>query len=114
MGGKTKTSLIHYIPKLNLHLNQNFFSQDFFFEMMMKLSGVFLVIAVLAFEKPATAQFPNFCTQEPEVGRCMMAIPRFYYDPYTNSCQSFIYGGCGGNANNFKSKRECKMTCKRI
>uniref|UniRef100_A0A670Z337 BPTI/Kunitz inhibitor domain-containing protein n=1 Tax=Pseudonaja textilis TaxID=8673 RepID=A0A670Z337_PSETE len=25
--------------------------------------------------------------------------------------QKFLYGGCGGNANNFKTIKECESTC---
>merc|ERR1712221_40863 len=108
--------LIHYIHKPNLLLSQDFFSsQELFFEMMVKLSGVFLVVAALAYVKPTTAQMPDArCTQKPEVGLCKALYHNFYYDPDTNSCLSFIYGGCGGNENNFESKKVCEKTCKRI
>jgi len=36
---------------------------------------------------------------------------RFYFDPATNSCITFIYTGCGGNGNRFESKADCLSTC---
>ncbi|XP_046545162.1 carboxypeptidase inhibitor SmCI-like isoform X2 [Haliotis rubra] len=51
------------------------------------------------------------CNLKPEVGRCRAAIPRFFYDPDTDTCKEFTYGGCGGNGNNFKTKAECEDTC---
>ncbi len=36
---------------------------------------------------------------------------RFYYDPDTTSCVSFVYSGCGGNGNKFDSMSECLSTC---
>lgn len=29
----------------------------------------------------------------------------------TQYCQEFIYTGCRGNRNNFKTQRECEQTC---
>ncbi|XP_033928007.1 kunitz-type protease inhibitor 2 [Melopsittacus undulatus] len=41
------------------------------------------------------------------VGRCRAAVPRFWFNSTSGSCQSFTYGGCDGNANNFPTEREC-------
>jgi hypothetical protein len=35
---------------------------------------------------------------------CEAYMPRFYYNSAKKSCQEFIYGGCGGNENNFVTK----------
>lgn len=51
------------------------------------------------------------CGLSPEQGHCRAAFPKFYYDPSSASCQSFLYGGCGGNANNFDSVEECMNRC---
>ena len=29
----------------------------------------------------------------------------------TNNCESFNFGGCGGNENNFETEEECRNTC---
>ncbi|XP_067682195.1 carboxypeptidase inhibitor SmCI-like [Haliotis asinina] len=51
------------------------------------------------------------CELKPEVGRCKARKRRFFYDPETKKCRRFYYGGCGGNANNFKTKAKCEETC---
>lgn len=51
------------------------------------------------------------CSLSPEGGLCRAYFPKFYYDPDTASCQSFVYGGCGGNANNFNTIEECMAAC---
>ncbi|KAG8131489.1 putative Kunitz-type serine protease inhibitor 4 protein [Naja naja] len=54
---------------------------------------------------------PKFCLLHPDPGPCSGYFPRFYYDPVSNECQMFIYGGCQGNANRFETKDECQRTC---
>ena len=38
---------------------------------------------------------------------CVKNICRFYFDPDTSSCISFVYTGCGGNENRFDKKADC-------
>ncbi|KAF1377414.1 hypothetical protein PFLUV_G00200570 [Perca fluviatilis] len=51
------------------------------------------------------------CEQTPEIGRCHAAIPRYFYNSSSVSCQLFTYGGCGGNQNNFKTEKKCMQRC---
>ncbi|GFO28193.1 kunitz/bovine pancreatic trypsin inhibitor domain protein [Plakobranchus ocellatus] len=51
------------------------------------------------------------CLLPKVVGRCRAAFPRFYYNNRTNSCERFIFGGCRGNANNFKRLTDCQQRC---
>ncbi|KAH8369036.1 hypothetical protein KR200_004519 [Drosophila serrata] len=44
--------------------------------------------------------------------KCAAFMPSHSYHPDSNSCQSFIYGGCGGNENRFESLEECEAKCK--
>ncbi|XP_017047554.1 male accessory gland serine protease inhibitor-like [Drosophila ficusphila] len=43
---------------------------------------------------------------------CKAYIPSFSYHADSNSCQRFIYGGCGGNDNRFMFKEYCEQKCK--
>lgn len=36
---------------------------------------------------------------------------RWYYDDERGNCVSFIYEGCGGNQNNFRSLESCNNFC---
>ena len=51
------------------------------------------------------------CDQPPEQGPCNASITRYYFDPDVNDCQTFIYGGCGGNANNYATYDLCMTAC---
>ncbi len=54
---------------------------------------------------------PDVCGLAPETGPCLAAFQRWYFDRSTNSCQSFTWGGCGGNDNNFESAELCVGMC---
>merc|ERR1712014_94969 len=51
------------------------------------------------------------CSLEPVVGFCRAAHSRYFFDPETNECRPFIYGGCGGNDNNFPDLETCFDVC---
>ena len=48
----------------------------------------------------------------PQTGHCRGYFPRYHFDEASGQCEKFIYGGCGGNENNFKTLKECQQTCK--
>merc|ERR1712176_600989 len=52
----------------------------------------------------------KICAQPVEVGVCRAMIPRYYYDS-EEGCVEFYWGGCGGNENNFRSKKDCEDFC---
>ena len=47
----------------------------------------------------------------PETGECRGAFSRWYYNTNSDKCEVFIYGGCGGNENNFGTRDECEGKC---
>eukprot|EP01083_Nonionella_stella_P171913 588376_1 len=53
----------------------------------------------------------DFCRLPSQTGRCRGAFPRFFYDSGTEKCETFNYGGCGGNQNRFRSQKECSNKC---
>ncbi|XP_047457388.1 tissue factor pathway inhibitor a isoform X2 [Mugil cephalus] len=55
---------------------------------------------------------PEWCFSPVEVGTCDRTERRFAYNPSTKRCQMFTYSGCGGNKNNFKSRKHCVHKCK--
>lgn len=54
------------------------------------------------------------CLLQVNEGPCRGDIERYYYNTITQKCELFSYGGCQGNANNFRSFQECQKTCFRI
>ncbi|KAH8413134.1 hypothetical protein KR009_008198 [Drosophila setifemur] len=62
---------------------------------------------------------PEMCSQQPSMAgmaqdsaACMAYMPAWTYDASKNSCSEFVFGGCGGNSNQFSSKNECEKACK--
>lgn len=53
----------------------------------------------------------DVCELPEEPGPCRAYIPRWAHDPETGQCEQFIYGGCGGNPNNFTTQAACEQEC---
>ncbi|XP_070600480.1 papilin-like [Erythrolamprus reginae] len=56
-------------------------------------------------------QAQDLCHLPKRGGLCMAFMPRWFYNWHTGACEHFIYGGCGGNANNFNTLKECELRC---
>ncbi|OXB66523.1 hypothetical protein ASZ78_011638 [Callipepla squamata] len=39
-------------------------------------------------------------------------LSRFFYNTSSMACETFLYGGCLGNGNNFYSEKECLQACR--
>jgi hypothetical protein len=80
-------------------------------------------VSLLKFKKSKTVHIiminsflADVCTLKKDSGMCRAAVTAWYFDPPTDSrnkgeCKNFIYGGCGGNANRFASKKKCDDMC---
>ncbi|MXQ96125.1 hypothetical protein E5288_WYG020210 [Bos mutus] len=55
--------------------------------------------------------YEEHCIAKAVTGPCRAAFPRWYFNAEENSCDNFIYGGCRGNKNNYRSKEECMQQC---
>lgn len=53
----------------------------------------------------------NPCHLSEAPGPCRGLLSRYYYDSKSQQCTHFFYGGCFGNANNFRSTAECQAKC---
>uniref|UniRef100_A0A3Q2PHQ1 Tissue factor pathway inhibitor n=1 Tax=Fundulus heteroclitus TaxID=8078 RepID=A0A3Q2PHQ1_FUNHE len=53
----------------------------------------------------------NPCHLPEAPGPCRGLLKRFFFDGETQQCKHFFYGGCFGNANNFRSMAECQRRC---
>ena len=54
----------------------------------------------------------DICLLPRVTGPCRARIPRYFYNNATKRCEGFIYGGCRGNKNNFRTQKECEKQCR--
>lgn len=56
--------------------------------------------------------YSEICALKPETGMCRASFTAYYYNPAREDCFQFVYGGCGGNENKFRSREDCLEKCK--
>ncbi|XP_074853104.1 kunitz-type protease inhibitor 1 isoform X2 [Carettochelys insculpta] len=59
-------------------------------------------------------QTEDFCLAPKKVGRCRGSFPRWFYNPASQQCEQFTFGGCKANKNNYVREEECKLACKNV
>ncbi|KAM4627346.1 kunitz-type protease inhibitor 2 [Polymixia lowei] len=59
----------------------------------------------------SATEFAERCEAEPKAGPCRASFKHWYYDSTTRTCQSFMYGGCRGNKNNYETEEACMTAC---
>ncbi|CAG0924842.1 unnamed protein product, partial [Notodromas monacha] len=60
---------------------------------------------------PNSPQFEARCTLQLNRGRCYAYMPRYFFNMDSKKCEKFIYGGCLGNGNNFRTFAVCNAAC---
>lgn len=56
----------------------------------------------------------DFCYLPSVCGNCKALFRRFFFNVSSQQCEEFIYGGCGGNRNNFETEGECFQACSHV
>ena len=82
-----------------------FFNED---NLLNVLDVVAIVSAIL--EGSNDDNLPEECYLVPDPGPCMAAVPMYYFDTTSNSCEMFVWGGCQGLIP-FQSLSECQAAC---
>ncbi|XP_054928566.1 BPTI/Kunitz domain-containing protein-like [Dermacentor andersoni] len=52
-----------------------------------------------------------YCSLPAKTGPYEAAIGRFFYNVNSDTCEDFLYGGCEGNRNNFRTYEQCHAAC---
>lgn len=53
---------------------------------------------------------PQRCQLKPQVGQCKAAFTKYYFNPNTQRCEQFLWGGCNG-AVPFENLESCHQSC---
>ncbi|XP_067327125.1 tissue factor pathway inhibitor isoform X3 [Anolis sagrei] len=56
---------------------------------------------------------PSLCVMRVDRGICRAQEKRFFYNYTIGKCRPFSYSGCGGNENNFTTRKSCLQMCKK-
>ncbi|NXT13002.1 TFPI1 inhibitor, partial [Prunella fulvescens] len=62
---------------------------------------------------PPPPAIPSLCMTPMDRGLCRAKELRFFYNFSTGRCRPFSYSGCGGNENNFISRKSCLRICRK-
>ncbi|XP_052473489.1 collagen alpha-1(XXVIII) chain-like [Carassius gibelio] len=54
------------------------------------------------------------CLQTLDPGPCQEYVIKWYFDPKSNSCAQFWFGGCQGNKNQFDNQEACRKSCVKV
>ncbi|XP_033217950.1 kappaPI-actitoxin-Avd3c-like isoform X2 [Belonocnema kinseyi] len=73
---------------------------------------VFISLCTFAIMQSTLAAKKDSCVLPVESGRCRMYLERYAYNPDTNDCEMFVFGGCTKNANHFMTYKDCLAACK--
>lgn len=70
-------------------------------------------LIVLLFVKHVQITFgqENICELPKKQGTCNARIERWFFDINQGKCRKFLYSGCDGNQNSFKTKNDCEKAC---
>lgn len=58
-----------------------------------------------------TASLNDECDLPATSGFCRGFFTRWHWNTDSGSCETFVWGGCGGNANNFETEEGCQQKC---
>ncbi|CAN7980203.1 unnamed protein product [Ixodes pacificus] len=76
----------------------------------MCLLTVFLVFSQTS-SSSVYGRDPSACGLVPDRGLCYASFTLYFFNSETQTCEEFVYGGCGGNANRFGSLEDCQALC---
>ena len=102
------------LPKKGSHLELIAWETASCAAKVMKLASAgVLVLMLLLVLAPVTRTEAKsgVCYRPPHTGPCRGYFQRYYYNRRSGRCETFVWGGCRSNGNNFKTRWQCLKTC---
>ena len=100
--------IVGFIIDQNAPTDSEFLASDYNEDGVLNVIDIVLLIDLIINFGDST--IPEECLLEPDSGPCFGYVPMYYYNQDTQSCEMFIYGGCGGLVP-FQSLLECQNLC---
>jgi len=75
------------------------------------LCSIFVVCVFFLQRTADSVQVPRDCKLPADTGPCKRSESRFFFNPLSQLCEQFTYGGCAGNSNNFLTVQDCQRAC---
>ncbi|KAG8124839.1 hypothetical protein E2320_020110 [Naja naja] len=75
------------------------------------LLAICTFIQMCFWELAELSLLPSLCVMPMDRGLCKANEKRFFYNLTIGKCRPFSYTGCGGNENNFTSRKACVKMC---
>ncbi|KAL3209965.1 hypothetical protein MRX96_037511 [Rhipicephalus microplus] len=82
-----------------------------FFTALMLLSIIASTSQAEPSRESPTCTYPQGCEDPVKIGPCRGSFPRFFYNTTAQMCQSYLWGGCSANCNNFENEKNCEKSC---
>ncbi|KAL5503585.1 hypothetical protein EMCRGX_G010557 [Ephydatia muelleri] len=79
--------------------------------------GIIIAVLMMAVncqeldEISSSVNRPGVCALPSDTGPCRANMKRYFYNVQSGACEQFVYGGCQGNRNNFKTLLQCQLYC---
>uniref|UniRef100_A0A669QLG8 Tissue factor pathway inhibitor n=1 Tax=Phasianus colchicus TaxID=9054 RepID=A0A669QLG8_PHACC len=94
----------------NRKLLSSLFLVLFFYKQHCVLKWCITLFFLVFLEPPP---IPSLCMTPMDRGLCRAKETRFFFNYSTGRCRPFTYSGCGGNENNFTSRKSCLRICRK-
>ena len=99
--------IVDIVQIVDLILESNYATLgDMNYDSILNISDIILIVSYILNQN----HLSDDCYLEPEAGECLAAIPIYYFNMETNSCEIFSWGGCDGVVP-FENLDECVSTC---
>ena len=101
--------LVSFILQQEVPSETQFLASDFNQDGSLNVLDVVDIVAMIL-QGEEEEVLPEECNLEPDSGNCFGSFTMYYFNSLTNTCEEFIWGGCGGIVP-FENLLECQDSC---
>ncbi|GFR10825.1 amyloid beta A4 protein, partial [Trichonephila clavata] len=76
-----------------------------------RMKWIGILFLQLMFGIVSNKERKGVCSLPRLYGNCAGMFSRWYFEDLEKRCYNFVFSGCGGNKNNFKTHKACMRKC---